>query len=154
LPITVLEKNVPTRAWPLWALTVLLLAGLPAVGFAYWSLALSAGLLPDYAGGLWPLLRGHVVVAVELSPPTLLVAGASLRRYNPQTRFAAWRTDRPVRSLLMSICFGIPAAVMTLLVVMDIHESQLWFDYIWSAYGSLWIIWLLGMRAAIIEQSR
>jgi hypothetical protein len=41
---------------------------------------------------------------------------------------------------------------MTLLLVADVYESEHWFESLWVAYGSLWIIWLLAMRAAIIEQ--
>jgi hypothetical protein len=130
------------------------LVGLPVVGLAYWSLVLSAGLLPDYVGGLWPLVRNHVVAAAWLSPPTLLIAGVSLRRYNSQTRVAAWRADRPVRSALASVCFGVPAILMSFVLLLDSWDSGRWFEYLWVAYGSLWIIWLLGMRAAIVEQTQ
>jgi len=145
---------MPSRSWPLWILSVVLLLALPALSFIYWPLVLQSGVLPTEADSIGIPMFYDLFSAFILAPIVLGTAWLCLRRYNPDVRLAAWRWDRPTRTLLASMVLGGAAASLAVLLLMDAGSDWPWYEHLWTGYAVLWICWFLAMRAAVIEQLR
>lgn len=143
---------MPSRAWPLWLLTGLLLIGFPVFNFVYWPRVLRSGVLPPEGDSIAIAMFGSFVVALIAAPIVTGAAWLCLRRYNPAGRFAAWRTDRPIRSAAVTTVFGGLAAACGIMLVVNTDARSPWYEYLWTGYGGLWMLWLLGLRAAAVEQ--
>ncbi len=143
---------MPSRPWPLWCLTGLVLIGFPAINFIYWPQVLRSGVLPSDGDSIGIPLFGSVLATLVLSPLLIGIAWLCLRRYNPRTRFASWRRDRPYRSAVVTVLFGAGAAFMTAGVLDGLRADLPWYEYLWPAYFLVWVPWLLGLRAAAIDQ--
>ena len=143
---------MPPRSWPLWLLTVLVIVGFPAVNFIYWPQVLRSGVLPSDGDSIAIPMFGSAFVALAASPLVLGVAWLCLRRYNPHTRLAAWRRDRPYRSALATLTFVTAAALAAGAAITTLTLDAPWYDYLWLGYFGVWVLWLLALRAAIIEQ--
>ncbi len=143
---------MPPRPWPLWLLTALVLAGFPAVNLIYWPQVLRSGVLPSDGDSVGIPIFGSVFVTVAASPLVLGIAWLCLRRYNPRTRLAAWRRDRPYRSAFVTLTFVTAAAFVSAGVFSSLTPDAPWYEYLWPAYLTLWVPWLLALRAAGVEQ--
>jgi len=143
---------VRSNATPLWLLTALLLVAFPVLNFVYWPEVLESGILPSDGDSIMIPMVGSVVVAFLAAPVLLGIAWLCLRRYNPEARLMAWQSDRPYRSILATLVFGAPAVLLVIGLVMDFRAILPWYEYLWLAYALLWLPWLLGLRAALIEQ--
>ena len=146
------EIELPSRAWPLWVLTGLVVIGFPAVNFIYWPEVLRSGVLPPHGDSIAIPMFGSVLATLVLSPLILGVTWVSLRRYNPATRLGSWRRDRPYFSALATLLFGGVAALIVAVILDLLDPGQPWYAYLWPAYFALWLPWLLGLRAAAIDQ--
>lgn len=144
---------MPSRPWPLWCLTGLVLLAFPPLNFVYWPQVLRSGVLPPDGDSIFIPMLGSIYVTLLLSPLILGVAWLCLRRYNPKTSIAAWRRDRPYRSAVVTLLFGPAAALMTAAAVQGVLTPAMpWYEYLWAAYFALWGLWLLYLRAAAIDQ--
>ncbi len=143
---------MPSRPWPLWSLTGLVLIGFPALNFIYWAEVLRSGVLPADGDSIGIPMFGSILATLVLSPLFLGVAWLCLRRYNPDTRLWSWRPDRPFRSAGATILFGAGSALLTAAVLDSLRPPMPWYEYLWPAYFALWVAWLLGLRAAAIDQ--
>lgn len=143
---------MPARPWPLWLLTASLLIVFPILNFIYWPFVLQSGVLPPDADSIGIPMFGSVLVALVASPIVVGVAWLCLRQYNPATRFAALRLDRPYRTAVATLIFGGSAALMSFGAVVDVTTALPWYEYLWSAYTALWVAWMLAMRASLVEQ--
>lgn len=143
---------MPSRSGHLWLLSASLLLGLPALSFIYWPLVLRSGVLPTDADSIGIPLFNDCLLALVAAPIVLGVAWLCLRRYNPRTRLTAWRSDRPVRTLLATIIFGGAALFLTILLFVDSRLDWPWYEHLWSGYTLLLIWWFMAMRAAVVEQ--
>ena len=143
---------MPSRPWPLWLLTAALILALPVVSLAYWPLVLQSGVLPPHSDSVLIPMINDLVVAIVISPIVLGAAVLCLQGYNPETRLAAWRRDRPVRSVVASAALGGPAVALAGLVIIEDGGDWPWYEYLWTGYGLLWIAWFLALRAAVIDR--
>lgn len=143
---------MPVRPLPLWLLTAFVLAGFPTVNFIYWPQVLRSGVLPPNGDSIGIPMFGSILLALVAAPLVLGLAWLCLRRYNPTTRFAAWRQDRPYRSAIATLAFGAAAALVAVAALADITPGAPWYEYLWSAYIIIWVPWLLALRAAVVEQ--
>ncbi len=143
---------MPSRPWPLWFLTGLVLLGFPAVNFIYWPQVLRSGVLPSDGDSIAIPMFGSILVCLVLSPLFLGASWLCLRRYNPDTRLTAWRQDRPLRSAFATLFFGSAAAFLAVICISDLSADWPWYEYLWTVYCVVWVPWLLGLRAAIVEQ--
>jgi hypothetical protein len=143
---------MPSRPWPLWLLTGLLLVAFPPLNFVYWPQVLRSGVLPPDGDNIAIPMFASIPVAILATPVLFGIAWLCLRRYNPQARFTAFRRDRPKRSILATFLFGGVAALLVIELVSEASAIQPWYEYLWPAYFALWFPWLLGLRAAAIEQ--
>jgi hypothetical protein len=143
---------MPRRPWLLWSLTALVLAVFPAVNFIYWPQVLRSGVLPPDGDSIGIPMFGSVLITVVASPLVLGIAWLCLRRYNPETRLAAWRQDRPYRSAFATLAFITAAALASGLAIATLTPDAPWYEYLWPVYFALWVPWLLALRAAAVEQ--
>ncbi|ODN70435.1 hypothetical protein [Methylobrevis pamukkalensis] len=143
---------MPTRSWPLWLLTDLLLVLFPVLNFIYWPAVLRSGTLSPSEDSIAIPIYGSVLTMVLAVPVVMAIAWLCLRRYNPDTRVAAWRWDRPVRSIVATCLFGGAVMVILYAVVADRVVGLPWYDYLWPGYALLRVPWLLGLRAAVVDQ--
>ena len=143
---------MPSRVWPLWSLTGLLLLGFPALNVVYWPQILRSGALPPDGDTIAIPVFGSIIVAFVAFPFVLGVASLCLRAYNPDTRLAAWRADRPLRSAVATAIFVPPAALIAAEALEPLLFDLPWYEVLWSAYGGLCTLWLLALRAAAVEQ--
>jgi len=113
---------------------------------------LQSGVLPADADSIGIPMFGSVIVALVVSPVVLGIAWLSLRRYNSDARLAALRWDRPYRTTLITLFFGALAAFLLFRAITDAIRAQPWYEYLWSGYATLWMVWTLALRAALVEQ--
>jgi hypothetical protein len=146
------ETTLPSRPWPLWCLTAFVLLGFPALNFIYWPQILRSGVLPSDGDSIGIPMFGSILLTLVVAPFLLGVAWLCLRRYNPDTRLWSWRRDRPYRSIVATVLFGAASALLTVGVLDSLRPPLPWYDYLWPAYFSVWVPWLLGLRAAAIDQ--
>jgi hypothetical protein len=143
---------MPSQAKPLWVLTLLMLFAGPAANMIYWERVLMSGVLPPDGDAIAiPIFEG-ILGALIITPFVLGVTWFCLRRYNPQTRFLAWRSDRKLRSLFSSLLFGSAACFVARDVINIFLGHYSSYEYIMLPFLALCIGWLFAMRAALIEQ--
>jgi hypothetical protein len=143
---------LPSHPSPLWWLTGFVLIGFPVLNFVYWPEVLRSGVLPIDGDSIGIPMFGSVLTTLIFSPFILGIAWLCLRRYNPDTRLWSWRRDRPFRSLAATILFGAAAALLTADILNSLTPPLPWYEYLWPAYFSGWLPWLLGLRAAAVDQ--
>ncbi|OMJ30714.1 hypothetical protein BSZ14_17340 [Sphingomonas sp. Sph1(2015)] len=143
---------MPTSARPLWILTGLLLAFYPVLNFVYWPQVLRSGVLPPNGDSIGIPMYGSILVTIVASPIVLGIAWLCLRRYDPATRLAKIRWDRPIRTVAASLVFGGAAVLCVFASVAELGHAMPWYEYLWAGYALAWVPWLLGIRAAVIDQ--
>ena len=147
-----MRRWMPSTAAPIWLLTGLLLTAFPVLNFVYWPQVLKSGVLPAESDSIGIPMFGSILVAIIASPFILGIAWLCLRRYNPETHIGSFRRDRPYRSAASTLVFGGIAAIALICAVHDAAAVQPWYEYLWSVYFSLWVPWLLALRASLIAQ--
>jgi hypothetical protein len=93
-----------------------------------------------------------IFVSVILALFILTLAWICLRRYNPQSSWLSWRQDRPVRSVFTTALTSVVVVPLAYGICVDVFTNMQgwpWYEYLWPAYSSLWLPWLL---AAFVEQ--
>jgi hypothetical protein len=146
------RHSLPNRSSMLWLFTALILLGFPTLNFIYWPLVLKSGVLPSNGDSIAIPMFSSVLLALAASPVVLSVAWLCFRRYNPRTRFFAFRFDRPYRSTAATMIFGISAVLLCLDELFSTVTPMPWYEYLWTAYTILLGVWLLTLRASLIEQ--
>ena len=143
---------MPSRDSPIWLLTAALIFGFPLANWLYWPQVLRSGVLPPEGDSIMIPMVGSVLLAVVASPFLLALATICLRRYNPRTKLFAWRRDRPIRSAVATLMFGGAAIVLAAFAARALTLALPWYEHIITAYVAAVILWLLALRAAVIEQ--
>ena len=143
---------MPSRPLLMWVLTGFVLTGFPVVNFIYWPEVLRSGVLPSDGDSIGIPMFGSVFVTLILSPLILGITWLCLRRYNPETRLASWRPDRPYRSVVLTGLSGAGSVFLAAVIFDGLRPGLPWYEYLFEAYFALWLPWLLGLRAAAIEQ--
>ncbi len=144
---------MPSRPWPWWLLTGLLLTSFPLVSLAYWIAVLEADLLPPVRDSISIPIFASVIATLLATPVILGIAWLCLQRYPDSSLFLAWRRDRPWRSVLVTLACLLAAGSLCWEIVAALRASSFWHDYLWPAYLGLWLPWLAGMRAAAMGRT-
>lgn len=143
---------MPSRARPLWILTIALLVAAPVANIVYWERVLASGVLASDKDSVAIPMAAGILVALLLAPVVVATAWICLRRYNPRTTLLAWDRGRPVRSLVASLVFGGPASVLAVVAVDALTVGFPAREDVFAALCAPGILWLLAMRAAFIDQ--
>ncbi|WP_126665583.1 hypothetical protein [Croceibacterium ferulae] len=143
---------MPSRSSTLWTLTALLILAYPALNFVYWPEARNSGILPADGDSIDIPMFGSLLVTLIASAIVLGVAWLCFRRYNPSTRLLAFRLDRPYRSFIATVVFGVSAAILCLGALVDTIIAMPWYEYLRAEYMMLAAAWLLTLRTSWIDQ--
>jgi hypothetical protein len=143
---------LPSRPSPFWWLTAFNLLAFPVLNFIYWPQVLRSGALPPDGDSIAIPMFGSVIATLIVSPVILGLAWLCLRRYSPYARLWTWRQDRPIRSIGATILFGGASILVTAGALDSLRLPWPWYEYLWTAYFLTWLPWLLGLRAAAIDQ--
>jgi hypothetical protein len=146
------KSRMPARTRPLWLLTVTLIGLFPLLNFIYWPEVLRSGVLSPDADSIGIPIYGSILLTLIASPFILGIAWLCLRRYNPATRLAALRWDRPFRTVTATLVFGGAAALCVFIAVVEVGDNLPWYEHLWTGYALAWVPWLLAVRAAAIDQ--
>lgn len=95
---------------------------------------------------------GSILTMLIVAPVILGLSWFCLRRYNPDVKLWSWRRDRPLRSIVATILFGGASLVLVIGVLDSLRLWLPWYEYLWTAYFIAWLPWLLGLRAAVVDQ--
>ena len=143
---------MPAKPWPIWAVAWLVLLGFPFVNIIYWPEATRYGIAAadSDAVALWTI--GSLFLAPLIMMPVMFFATyIAVKRYHPGS-LLVWRSDRPLRSLLLTLLFGLPAAAVAWALVDGFALDQPWYEWLWVPLDLLAILWMLWVRAAAINQ--
>ncbi len=130
----------------------MLLAFYPVLNFVYWPQVLRSGVLPPDGDSIGIPMYDSILVTIVASPVVLGIAWLCLRHYNPATRLATIRWERPIRTVAASLVFGGAAVLAVIGIVAELGRAMPWYEYLWAGYALAWMAWLLGVRAAVIDQ--
>ena len=135
----------------MWLLAALVIVALPAWGFTYYPLLLRSGSLPSDGDSIMIPMMGTLASSLVLAPVILGLTFVGLRRYPGSVQLFVWDRDRPLRSVLLSIAFGFPAALAVYAMFEGAWPIQPWYEYLFSLYCLLLAAWFLLLRAASVS---
>lgn len=144
---------MPAKPWPIWVAAWLVILSFPLVSLLYITEATRHGseALDSDSALFWTI--GSLFLAPMIMMPVMFFATyISVKRYDPGGGFLVWRSDRPVRSLLVTLLFGAPALVLIWMLIDGFPFGQPWYEWLWVPLDLVAILWLLWVRAAAINQ--
>jgi hypothetical protein len=147
-----MRLNLPRQKWSIWLLAVSLPVCLSLTAFVYYDALLASGTLDPNADSISIPIFSTIMFAVVASPVIAAITAVCLRNYPGSVSLMNWYSNRPRRSVILSIVFGIPAIITALGVVHDLSKTLPWYEYLWLPISLLLIAWLLVLRAAVVGQ--
>jgi hypothetical protein len=138
------------REWPIWVTMAALPLTLPFVSLFYSRRLLNSGTLNPDADSIAIPIMNDLTAAFLIAPVVLAVTWACLWRYDGGAVLFGWDRDRPWRAVAATVSLGLPALGIAGSVAADIFAALPWYEYSWDGYFSLWAIWLLLLRAALL----
>jgi hypothetical protein len=138
----------------IWAISALVVLGLPATSWVYWPAVLKAGVLPPDADAVIIPMIESIVLAGLLAPFIAFVTWLCVRRRLSLIDLLIWRDDRPILSGFVTICAALPFALGLFLIKKELSAPPGWFGHWWLPYTVLVLVWLVVMRAAALEKPK
>lgn len=143
---------IPRHPITIWFLSLLVIVGYPAVSFIYWPQVLEAGMLPPHGDSIAIPMFDSIFGALFLSPFVLLITFLSIRGYSRDARLFTWQRSHPVRSWVLTLLLGAPAALTLFATAVDLGRVFPWYEYTWTVYFVILSIWALILRAAALSR--
>ena len=145
---------MPKYPWPIWLLTIILLIGYPVTALIYFPLEVETWSAEERLSGdsLAIPLGASFFVALLAAPLLMGLTWFCLRRYRGGGSIFVWRSDRLILSVLATLILGGPAAILLIATAISVPQTRYWFDLLWSVYAVLLIVYLLYLRAALVDQ--
>lgn len=144
----------PFRRGPIvflaWLLAVVLPVYLALQAFVYYPQA--ARHAPPDADTALAGIASTLLVAGWLLPILVIATLVCTNWTTPGRGFFAWRRDKPLWSIAISIAFGLPAAAALLLSLADLWLLLPWYDYLILPFVVFFAVWLLLLRAAVLSR--
>jgi hypothetical protein len=141
---------MPSRAWPIWLYSFLLIVGYPIANGVYAMLASRSGIAPAEGS----LVDTHDALS-GLFMACPFVVGAvwfCTRRYNPETRLLSWHRERLFRSIVATFLFVSIVLLAPLALMGEVSDDWRPYDVVWVIYLALCLPWPLALRAALVDQ--
>ena len=139
---------MPKRPWPIWAVGWAALLTCPLIALTHATEASRGG-----DGGAWMI--GLLGLSAMVGMPLVFFATYfAVEGYDPRCGLLVWRGDRPVRSIVLTILFGLPAVALIVNLLAGLDFGRPWYEWLWVPWQMLVIAWLLLVRAAGINRSR
>ena len=144
---------MPARPWPIWLVAWLVLLSFPLVNLVYWPEATRSGnVVPEAAQGSLLLVGSLFFAPFVMMPVMFFATNFAVEDYDPGGGLLVWRTDRPVRTIVVTLLCGVPALWIALALIDGFPLGQPWFEWLWVPFDLLCIAWLLLVRAAAINR--
>jgi hypothetical protein len=147
-----LNLPLPNHAWPYWTVALLLPLGFAGMAFVYYPILLQSGTLDPNADSIGIPIYETLIATAVFAPLVLLVTAACLWRFSGGASLLIWDRERPVRSIIVTAFFGLPAVFTAALVVRDAVQLLPWHEYLWEINALNLIAWLFMMRAAALAK--
>ena len=148
------DLPLPRTGRPIWFSAALVVAGYPAIGFVYYPALQRSGALPTDGDSIAIPMFSGVLAALVLLPLVTAATYLCLRGRRDGGTLLAWRKDKPARSFVVTLLFGLPAVLLAVflaaLLTDLVAERAPWFDYLWAPYVAVCIVWLLLLRASAL----
>lgn len=140
-----------TDTGPVWVIALVTVAGLPLTALIYYPAVLRTGKLDPMADSILIPIMDSVYLAAFATPIVAAVTWICLKTYDPTRPLFGWRKDRPVTSLLVSVAFLVPAALVTLSVLWTPFSEFAAQDWLWLPHQAACLAWCLLLRSAALS---
>ncbi len=141
------------KIWSLWAFSILAILEFPISATYYFEAVGRSGTLPADGDTIIIPIAGSYFIALLVAPLVLITTYFGTRRYNVELKMLTWRSDRPVRTWIASVVFG----VICLLAIASCADSLRLalaapYELYWIPGNLIWFTWAFWLRAAYVEQ--
>lgn len=140
--------------WRYWQIAIITLIGRPVASISYYTLLLQSGVLPPKADSIGIPIGSDFLLAIALAPIVLTVTGFVHRGYDGTAQILGWNARRPMQSALVTIGFGLPAALITVALIFDtttVLRTPEWWGLVWSVKAIPIIAWLVVIQAVLVS---
>ncbi len=146
--------RLPQHRWPIWLLMAGVVLGLPLTAFVYFPALLQTGILPPDGDSIAIPMAGSIFLAILMLPIAVVLTYLCTRRYLPGASLTAWRIDRPLLSIAVTLFFIGPAALVLFLpVVMTLTSPTSFIEPIWAPYALCCAAWCIALRSAALASA-
>ena len=132
-----------------WVLATLVILGLPATSWVYWPAVGKAGVLSPEADTIILPMMNSMLLAVVLLPVVCGITWLCLLGNKDAGSLLAWDSFRPIRSVMVTVCFAIPFCFGLLSLVDEFNAPPGWHGLWWLPYTLVTLLWLAVMRGAV-----
>ena len=144
--------RLPRRRWPIWSLMAGVILGLPLTAFVYFPVLLSTGTLSPDEDSVGIPMFGSILLALLMLPVAIALTYFSIRGSAPSASLTAWRHDRPLLSVAVSVLFLGPATLVLLLpLAMTLTSATPLIELLWLPYALCCAGWCLALRSAALS---
>jgi hypothetical protein len=135
-----------------WALSGIVVVGLPATSWVYWPAVLKAGVLPSGGDTIFIPMVESVFLAVLLIPVTGVITWLCTRKIRGEIDLLAWDSARPILSWFVTSGFASLFALCALLILTELSAPTGWYGTWWVPYTIAVMLWLVLMRATALQE--
>jgi hypothetical protein len=153
-PRRTFDIPLPHRNGAAWLLAWATIWGIPISASVFFYLRQIGGAYPPEADSISIPIGETTIFALALAPLILLTTFLCVRRRRAGGSLLAWRSDRPILSVLVTIIFGGPALLVGALIIITVWEAVDRIDLVWIPHLLVCIVWLQVMRAMALQPRR
>lgn len=135
-----------------WLLAALVILGLPATSWIYWPVVGKAGVLSPEADTIIIPMMASIFLAVLLIPVVCGITWLCLRGNDDAGSLLAWDSLRPIRSVMVTVCFAIALSFGLLSLVGEFTAIPGWHGLWWLPYTLVTLFWLAVMRGSALSK--
>lgn len=134
------------------ALAAGVILGLPATSWIYWPAVSAAGVLSPEADTIIIPMMNSIFLAVILLPVVCIITWLCTRGTNGVAVLLAWDKARPVRSVLVTLCFTFPFCLGLWALWAEFTAPPGWYGLWWLPYTLVSLFWLAAMRGSALSK--
>jgi hypothetical protein len=135
----------------IWAFAVAAVLSIPVCATYYFEALGESGTL-GIADAIMIPISGAYLTASFVAPVVAIITFLGTYRLNPQMDFLTWQNDKPIRSTLATLIFGIIALLAVFSSLQPIVQNMPLYEYYWLPMNIAWLMWALSMRSAFIDK--
>lgn len=109
-------------------------------------------MLSPQADAIFIPMMNSIILSVILLPIISIVTWICIRGIDGVGDLLAWDRQRPIRSSLVTVCFGLPFCFNLLSLANDLSAPKSWYGIWWLPYTLVTLLWLAAMRGAALTK--